>query len=90
MLNQELKVSPHGSFKVTQLCQSVAICEAIKGDRYGWGNGTPREPAFLEHRFSNIFLGLGAKHSGDRLSLKPLIFCPNASPLRLLNWCSSP
>jgi len=55
MLNDVLKVSPHGSFKVTQLCASVAICEAIKGgaaalasrDRYGWGNGTETEPAFL-------------------------------------------
>jgi hypothetical protein len=25
-----LKVSPHGSFKVSQLCESVAICEAIR------------------------------------------------------------
>ncbi|WP_162501867.1 hypothetical protein [Sphaerospermopsis reniformis] len=32
---------------------------------------------------------VGAKHSGDNLSLKPLIFCPNASPLRLMNRCSS-
>jgi len=31
MLNDVLKVSPHGSFQVTQLCVSVAICEAIKG-----------------------------------------------------------
>jgi hypothetical protein len=28
-----LKVSPNGSFKVTQLCESIAICEAMKGDR---------------------------------------------------------
>ena len=34
-----LKVSPHGSFKVTQLCESVVICEAQKGDPLGWGNG---------------------------------------------------
>lgn len=47
MLNQKLKVSPHGSFKVTQLCQSVAICEAVKGDRYNWGNSTETEPAFI-------------------------------------------
>lgn len=34
MLNDSvLKVSPNGSFKVTQLCESVAICEAVKGDR---------------------------------------------------------
>ena len=37
MLNDSsLKVSPHGSFKVTQLCQSVAICEATKGDLHDW------------------------------------------------------
>jgi hypothetical protein len=47
MLDDVLKVSPHGSFKVTQLCVSVAICEAIKGDRYGWGNGSETEPAFI-------------------------------------------
>ena len=48
MLNDSiLKVSPHGSFKVSQLCESVAICEAIKGDRHNWGNATETEPAFL-------------------------------------------
>jgi hypothetical protein len=44
-----LKVSPHGSFKVTQLCESVAICEAMKGDRNNWGNGTETEPAFVAY-----------------------------------------
>ncbi len=56
MINDSiLKVSPHGSFKVTQLCESVVICEAIKGetfgsrlrDRHNWGNGTETEPPFL-------------------------------------------
>lgn len=47
MLNQKLKVSPHGSFEVTQLCESVAICEAVNGDRNGWGNATETEPAFM-------------------------------------------
>jgi len=48
MLNDSsLKVSTHGSFKVTQLCQSVAICEATKGDRHNWGNATETEPAFI-------------------------------------------
>ena len=42
-----IKVSPHGSFKVTQLCESVAICEAMKGDRNNWGNGTKDKPAFV-------------------------------------------
>ncbi|AFZ38245.1 hypothetical protein Sta7437_4808 (plasmid) [Stanieria cyanosphaera PCC 7437] len=48
MLNDlVLKVSPKGSFKVTQLCENVAICEATKEDRYGWGNATETELAFL-------------------------------------------
>ena len=47
MLANEIKKSPHGSFKVTQLCQSVAICEAMNGDRYGWGNEEDDQPAFL-------------------------------------------
>ena len=47
MINDSvLKVSPHGSFKVTQLCKSVAICEA-KIDKHNWGNATDSEPAFL-------------------------------------------
>jgi hypothetical protein len=48
MLNDAvLKVSPNGSFKVTQLGESVAICEAISEDRHDWGNATDTEPAFL-------------------------------------------
>lgn len=48
MLNDSiLKISPNGSFKVSQLCESVAICEAMKGDRNGWGNATDTEPAFV-------------------------------------------
>jgi hypothetical protein len=42
-----LKQSPHQSFQITQLCESVAICEAVGGDRYGWDNGTDISPAFL-------------------------------------------
>ncbi len=42
-----LKTSKHGSFQVTQLCKSVAICEAKGGDRYNWGNATEKDPAFL-------------------------------------------
>ncbi len=44
-----LKTSKHGSFQVTQLCKSVAICEAKGGDRYGWGNGTENNPAFVTY-----------------------------------------
>lgn len=47
MLDQKLKVSPNGSFKVSSLCESVAICEAAKGDRHNWGNATETEPAFI-------------------------------------------
>ncbi|MGK7899121.1 MAG: hypothetical protein AB4372_37265 [Xenococcus sp. (in: cyanobacteria)] len=46
MLNQKLKVSPHGNFQVTQLGESLAICEA-KIDRHNWGNATETKPAFL-------------------------------------------
>jgi hypothetical protein len=47
MLNDAvLKVSPHGSFKVSQLCESVAICEAPQ-DPHCWDNGTDTEPVFL-------------------------------------------
>lgn len=47
MLNDVLKVSPNGSFKITQLCENVAICEATNGDRHDWGNATDDEPAFM-------------------------------------------
>jgi hypothetical protein len=48
MLNDSvLKVSSHGSFKVSQLCKSVAICEATVSDRHNWGNATETEPAFI-------------------------------------------
>jgi hypothetical protein len=46
MLNDVLKVSPHGSFQVSQLCESVALCEAPQ-DPHGWSNGTDTEPAFM-------------------------------------------
>ncbi|PSF33866.1 hypothetical protein C7H19_19265 [Aphanothece hegewaldii CCALA 016] len=47
MLNDAvLKISPNGSFKVSQLCESVAICESSK-DPHGWGNATETEPAFM-------------------------------------------
>ncbi len=49
MLDDFSHVSPHGSFKVTQICESLAICEAVKGDRHGWGNATDTEAAFLAY-----------------------------------------
>ncbi len=47
LIKSPIAVSPHGSFELIQLCESVAICEAVKGDRYDWGNGTETEPAFM-------------------------------------------
>ena len=47
MVNQKLNVLSYGSFKVSQLSKSVAICEAIKSDRHNWGNATETEPAFI-------------------------------------------
>ncbi len=41
-----LKTSKHGSFQVTQLCKSVAICEA-KIDKHNWGNATETEVRFV-------------------------------------------
>jgi hypothetical protein len=47
MISNVIKVSPHGSFQVTQILPDVAICEAINDDRYNWGNATEDKPAFL-------------------------------------------
>ena len=41
----------HPFYQISQLCESVAICEALAGDRFKWGNGTEIHPAFL------VFLG---------------------------------
>lgn len=47
MLKQIIKVSPHKSFRVSKIANSVAICEANESDRFNWGNATEDEPAFL-------------------------------------------
>lgn len=47
MLKQIIKESPHKSFRVSRIANSIAICEADKSDRYDWGNATDSEPAFL-------------------------------------------
>ena len=44
-----LRISPHGSFQVKQLCKSVAICEATICDRHNWGNDIDDEPAFVTY-----------------------------------------
>lgn len=46
MINQKVKLSPHGNFQVTKLLDTVAICEAQE-DRYNWGNATEDKPAFI-------------------------------------------
>ena len=35
------------SYQISQLCESVAICEALAGDRFNWNNSTETHPAFL-------------------------------------------
>lgn len=47
LINSRIATSPHGSFEVNRLCESIAICEAVKGDINNWGNGTDTEPAFV-------------------------------------------
>ena len=62
MLNDSvLKVSPHGSFKVTQLCKSVVICEATASDRHNWGNATETEPAFI------VYLGCKKEEVAEKI-----------------------
>ena len=45
--HSSIAVSPNGSFEVNKLGESVAICEAVKGDINNWGNATETEPAFI-------------------------------------------
>ena len=49
MINQKIYESPNGSFQMTQLSKSVAICEALKGDRYHWDNEEGDLPAFITY-----------------------------------------
>ncbi len=46
MINQKIKLSPHGNFQVTKLLDNIAICEAQE-DRHNWGNATEDKPAFI-------------------------------------------
>ncbi len=56
-----LKTSKHGSFQVTQLCKSVAICEA-KVDRHNWGNATETQPAFI------VYLGCKKEEVAEKIN----------------------
>ena len=60
--HSHIAVSPHGSFEVSKLCESVAICEAVKGDRHNWGNATETEPAFV------VYLGCKKEEIGSQLN----------------------
>lgn len=47
MISQnQIKVSPHGNFKISKLLDNIAICEAQE-DRYNWDNATEDKPAFI-------------------------------------------
>ena len=47
MLQHLIEESPHKSFRVIKIANSVAICEANEDDRFNWGNATENKPAFL-------------------------------------------
>ncbi|MGB5632008.1 MAG: hypothetical protein WBM44_28830 [Waterburya sp.] len=61
LINSPIAVSPHGSFEVKQLSESVAICEAKKGDRHNWGNATETEPAFI------VYLGCKKEEVAEKI-----------------------
>jgi hypothetical protein len=61
LIKSPIEVSPHGSFEVSQLSQSVAICEAKKGDRHNWGNATETEPAFI------VYLGCKKNEVAEKI-----------------------
>ena len=61
LIKSPITVSPHGSFEVNQLCESVAICEAKNGDRHNWGNATETEPAFI------IYLGCKKEEVAEKI-----------------------
>lgn len=41
--------SKQPEFPISQLCSCLAICEAVDGDIYGWGNADGDKPAFLAY-----------------------------------------
>jgi hypothetical protein len=61
LIKSPLEVSPHGSFEVNKLCHSVAICEAVKGDRHNWDNATDTEPAFI------VYLGCKKEEVAEKI-----------------------
>lgn len=61
LIKSPIVVSPHRSFEVNKLCESVAICEAINGDRHNWGNATETEPAFV------VYLGYKKEEIAEKI-----------------------
>ncbi|MFM2315007.1 MAG: hypothetical protein RLZZ04_4283 [Cyanobacteriota bacterium] len=61
LIKSPIEVSPHGSFEVSQLSQSVAICEAKKGDRHNWNNATDTQPAFI------VYLGCKKNEVAEKI-----------------------
>jgi hypothetical protein len=40
--------SNHLSYQIQKLAESTAICEALAGERFNWGNGTENHLAHLQ------------------------------------------
>lgn len=75
MLKQTLKESPHKSFRVSRISNSIAICEANAEDRYDWGNATETEPAFL------VYLGCKKTEVGGYMKTFNLFY--------RCDWCET-
>ena len=70
----EIKSAFKGNFRISRLVESIAIGEAIGGDRYAWGNSTETEPPFL------VYLGCPQEQvSGYIETLNTFYRC---------SWCS--
>ena len=52
MSTSVLARSDSGSFVTSRISFNAAICEAMGGDVYGWGNSTDDQPAFI------VYLGI--------------------------------
>ncbi len=46
---QCLEQSKHSLYRITKLADNIAICEAKRGDRYRWNNGTETDSAFITY-----------------------------------------
>lgn len=75
MLKQIIKESPHKSFRVSRISNSIAICEANADDRFDWGNATETEPAFL------VYLGCKKTEVGGYMKTFNLFY--------RCDWCET-